>query len=77
MTIESEFAPPKQRIKPYFTATIQIELDEEALADRRDQGYEDAAIIHSICSEIQEHYPHCLTYLGELEFIDCEIRGER
>lgn len=57
-----------------FTANIQIELDEAELQEMRLMGYEDAAIIHRICEEIQGHIPPTLTELGELEFIDCEIK---
>ncbi len=74
MTAESEFAPPKQRTKPYFAATIQIEIDEDVLADWRETGYHETAIIHQICNEIKGDELSHLTGLGELEFIDCEIK---
>ena len=73
---EPEFASPKQRTKPYFTATIQIEIDEDVLADWRETGYHETAIIHEICDEIRGLYLPNFTYPGELEFIDCEIKYE-
>jgi len=60
-----------------FTARVSIELDEDAVDEMRLAGYNDRAIIHQVCDEIQGKKPSILTELGELEFTECEIKTEK
>lgn len=56
-----------------LTGRFEIELDEDAVFEKRQLGFQDTAIIHEICDEIQGFCFAHLTELGEAQFTDCEI----
>ncbi len=57
----------------YFEAKIRIQLDPDALEERRLLGLKDSAIIHDICDELKSDSMAYLTGLSEIEFYNCEI----
>ena len=61
-----------------FTARIQVELVDDVLEELRGAGYEETAIIHMVCDELEGKItPYYLTEFGKLDFTDCEIKQDK